>query len=282
MIRCLLCLFLAASLHAQPRRIVSTAPQITETLFALGLGDRVVGVSNYCHYPPGTAKIAKIGTYLQPNIETILALHPDLLIVHKNPIHSKSRYEPYHLNVLEIPQNSIADIQQAISLIGAATSVPDRAKALNESISRELAAVRKKAAARPPVPAVFIVGRTPNSLDGLVAVGSHNYLTEVMEMAGGRNIFNDSISSYAKISAEEILARDPQVILDMGDMSDPASVTEEHKRAVAALWNRYPTVAAVRNKRIYAVASEIFVVPGPRVVNLARELAHLFHPEIFP
>jgi iron complex transport system substrate-binding protein len=103
-----------------------------------------------------------------------------------------------------------------------------------------------------------------------------------MELAGGRNIFNDSVPPYAKISAEEILARNPQVILDMGDMSDPTGVTVEHKRAVVQLWNRYPSVAAVRNKRVYAVASDIFVVPGPRVVELARELGHLLHPEVFP
>jgi iron complex transport system substrate-binding protein len=103
-----------------------------------------------------------------------------------------------------------------------------------------------------------------------------------MELAGGRNIFNDAKPSYAKISAEEILARSPQVLLDMGDMSDPTKVTEEHKRLVVKLWSRYPSVAAVRDKRVYAIASDIFVVPGPRVVNLAHELAHLLHPEIFP
>src|SRR3954447_4063277 len=108
----LLCYFLlVACLCAQPRRIVSTAPSITETLFALGLGDRVVGVTNYCHYPPAAMKITKIGTYMQPNIETILALKPDLGVMQRTAIHSKSKFEPYHLNVLEVSQNNIAEIQ---------------------------------------------------------------------------------------------------------------------------------------------------------------------------
>ncbi len=283
MSRRLFCLLLWSTvLGAQPRRIVSTAPSITETLFALGLGDRVVGVTNYCHYPPATANIAKIGTYMQPNLEVILALRPDLVITQKTAIHSKSRFEPYHLNVLEITQNSIAEIQAAILAIGDATGSADRARALNQSIAKELAAVRAKASTKPPVSVVFIVGRTPGALDGMVAVGSHNYLTEVMELAGGQNIFNDTKPSYAKISAEEILARSPRVILDMGDMSDPTGVTEEHKRAVVMLWDRYPNVAAVRDKRVHAIASDIFVVPGPRVIDLARAFAHLLHPEIFP
>jgi iron complex transport system substrate-binding protein len=280
--RLLFCCLLAASLQAQPRRIVSTAPSITETLFALGVGDRVVGVTNYCHYPEAATKITKIGTWMQPNIEAILALKPDLVIVQKTAIHSKSRFEPYRLNVLEVSQSSIDEIQQTISLIGDAVGVADRARALNQSISRQLNLVREKVAGKPPVSVVFIVGRTPDALEGMVAVGSRNYLTEVMELAGGRNIFNDSKPPYAKISAEEILARSPHVILDMGDMSDPTGVTEEHKRSVITLWGRYPTVAAVRDKRVYAIASDIFVVPGPRVVELARELGHLLHPEIFP
>jgi iron complex transport system substrate-binding protein len=280
--RCALLLLLAVCLNAQPRRIISTAPSITETLFALGLGDRVVGVTNYCHYPAATAKIPKIGTYMQPNIEVILSLRPDLVIMQKTAIHSKARFEPYHLNVLEVSQNNIAEIQEAITKIGSATGVPDRAVALNRQMSEQITGVHRKVSGKPAVPVVFVVGRSPNSLDGMVAVGSHNYLSEVMELAGGRNIFSDSVPSYAKISAEEILARDPRVILDMGDMSDPTGVTEEHKRAVVQLWSRYPNVAAVRNRRVYAVASDIFVVPGPRVVELARELGHLLHPEVFP
>ena len=281
--RLLLCSFVVSTvLCAQPRRIVSTAPSITETLFALGVGDRVVGVTNHCHYPAAAVKIAKIGTYMQPNLEAILALRPDLVITPKTAIHSKSRFEPYHLNVLEVTQDSVAEIQNAIVAIGNATGSADRARVLNQSITKELAAVRAKASTKPPVSVVFIVGRTPGALEGMIAVGSHNYLSEMMDVAGGRNVFNDARPTYAKISAEEILARSPQVILDMGDMSDPTGVTEEHKRGVVTLWDRYPTVAAVRNKRVYAIASDIFVVPGPRAIDLAHAFAHLFHPEIFP
>jgi iron complex transport system substrate-binding protein len=281
--RLLLCFLLfSAWLCAQPRRIVSTAPSITETLFALGLGDRVVGVSDYCHYPAAVTKIAKIGSYVHPNIEAILSLKPDLVVMQKTRIHSKTQFEKYRLNVVEVSQNSIAEILQAISTIGSATGTADRGRALDQSISQELRKVREKVGAKPKTSVVFVVGRTPGALEGMVAVGSKNYLTEVMELAGGRNIFNDSIPPYAKISAEEILARSPQVILDMGDMSDTVGVTEEHKRSVVKLWERYPTVLAVREKRVYAIASDVFVVPGPRVVDLARELARLLHPEIFP
>src|SRR4051794_22706971 len=171
--RLFLCyLMLAACLWAQPRRIISTAPSITEMLFALGLGDRVVGVTNYCHYPAATAKITKIGTFMKPDIETILSLKPDLIVMQKTKVHSKSQFEPYHLKVLEVSQDNVAEILTAISAIGNANGVADRARTLTQSISRELDSVHRKVAAKPATSVVFIVGRTPNEMEGMVAVGS--------------------------------------------------------------------------------------------------------------
>jgi iron complex transport system substrate-binding protein len=126
---------------------------------------------------------------------------------------------------------------------------------------------------------LFLVGRTPGRIEDLIAAGRASHLNELIELAGGDNVFRDSIAAYGKIPLEELLARNPEVIVDMGEMSETVGVTEAQKRAVVALWNRYPTLAAVREHRVYAVASDIFVVPGPRVVDAARALARMFHPE---
>ncbi len=126
---------------------------------------------------------------------------------------------------------------------------------------------------------MFIIGRNPNSIDGLVAVGSRSYLNELLTIAGGKNVFGDASAPYPKVGMEEILSRDPEVIIDMGDMATTAGVTEAQKRAVVALWGKYPMVSAVRQKRVFAVASDIYVVPGPRVVDAAREFARMLHPE---
>ncbi|HUS04699.1 MAG TPA: helical backbone metal receptor [Bryobacteraceae bacterium] len=264
---------------AEARRIVSTAPSATEMIFALGLGERVVGVTTYCNYPPEARKITKVATYIKPDIERILVVRPDLVVIPKTPLHTRAPYDAVKLNVLEVKYDSIADIYHSISAIAAAGGVPERGKALSASIEKQLDAVKQSVKALKPTSVMFVVGRTPNSLDGLVAVGKTSYLTEVIELAGGRNIFSDASNAYPKISREEILTRNPEVILDMGDMSETSGVTEQHKRSVVALWGQYAPLRAVQSGRVHAIASDIFVVPGPRVVELARQLARLLHPE---
>jgi iron complex transport system substrate-binding protein len=266
---------------APPRRIVSTAPSITETLFAVGAGPQVVGVTNYCHYPPEATQRRKIGTYLQPHTETILALKPDLVITEASPLHTRDQFSAMGLNVLRVRFESIAEVFESIRIIGKATDNDAKAETLVASIRRDLDAVRARVASRPPVPLMFIVGRTPNALEAMVVTGSAPYMNEVMEIAGGRNVFRDGASRYFRTSGEEIIARDPAVILDMGDMADTKAVTEEHRRSVEILWKQQmPVLRAVRTGRVHAIASDIFVVTGPRVAECARAFARLLHPEV--
>ncbi len=264
---------------AQARRIVSTAPSVTEVLFALGLGDRVVGVSTFCRYPAEAAKLPKIGTFINPNLEPTLGLRPDLVIVIKNPIGLAGRLEALGVRVLEVDQDSLATIQYSVQRIGEATGVPDRAAALNAGLREKFDQVRRSVAGRPKRRIAFLVGRSPGELQGMVAVGRASYLTELIEIAGGANVFADAGAAYPKVSLEEILARDPDVIVDMGEMAETAGVTEAQKRAVVDLWRRYPALAAVRAGRVHAVADDIFVVPGPRAADAAQAFARLLHPE---
>jgi iron complex transport system substrate-binding protein len=266
-------------LFAAPRRIVSTSPSITEMLYALGLGDRVVGVTTFCHYPPEAAKKPKIGNYLQPNLEVIVALRPDLVITETTGVRRPERLSGLKLNVLDVDDGTLAGIYDSIRRIGGAAGVPDRAEGLRRSIQDSLEAIRKKVAGRPPRTMVFLVGRTPGRLEEMVAVGRGSFLNELIAIAGGDNIFRDSPAAYGRIGMEELLARNPEAIVDMGEMSETVGVTEAQKRAVVALWNRYPNLAAVKRRAVFAVASDIFVVPGPRVVDAAREFARMLHPE---
>lgn len=269
----------AVGLAAPPRRIVSTAPSATEMLYALGLGDRVVAVTTYCHYPPEAAQKPKIGDYLRPNLETIVSLRPDLVISENTGVRHAERLSSLNLNVLEIDDGSLAGIYDSIRRIGKAADVPDAADALCARMHASLDAIRVKVARFPRRRILFLVGRTPGRLEDLIAAGRASHLNELIEIAGGDNVFRDSPAAYAKIPLEELLARNPQVIVDMGEMSQTIGVTEEDKRAVVALWGRYPTLAAVREHRVFAVALDIFVVPGPRVVEAARAFARMLHPE---
>lgn len=280
--RFLCSLLVTASLYAAPpQRIVSTGPSITEILFALGLGPRVVGVTQYCNYPPEAKKVRRIGTWMTPNMEAILESRPDLVIVQKTGIHDDARYRAMKLGTMLLRLDSINDILQSIRQIGAATGTEARASQLAATIERELDAIRKRVAGRRPTKAMFIVGRTPGALEGLIAVGKRSYLTEVMDVAGGENIFDDSVVGYPKVVHESILARNPEVIIDMGEHPDARPISEKQIQSEIALWRKYPSLPAVKNNRVHIVSSDLFVHAGPRVIDLARVLAKLFHPELY-
>ena len=271
---------LSAALAAPPQRIVSTSPSITEILYALGLGGRVVGVTTFCHYPPEAAKKPKIGDYIHPNLETIVALRPDLVIAETTGVRRAERISGLNLNVLEVDDGTVAGILESIRRIGDAAGAQAAASALTARIRSELDGIRARAAKLPRPRVVFVVGRAPGLLEDIVVAGKGSYLDEILAVAGGDNVFRDARAPYSKITIEELLARNPDVIIDMGEMARTESVREADRSAVLALWRRYPSLNAVRGGRVYAVASDIFVVPGPRVVDAAREFEKMLHPEL--
>ncbi len=277
--RLALLLFAGALAFAQPKRIVSTAPSITEMLYALGLGDRVVGVTTFCHYPPEATRKPKIGNYLRPDTEAIVALRPDAVIAERSMIRRSIDLPTLRLNVVEVDDATIPGVYASIRRIGELAGVAGRAEALCVSIRGNLETVRRRTAQLPHPRVLFVVGRTPGKIEDLIVAGGASYLNEVLEIAGGANILLDAHTSYAKVSLEEVLARNPEVIIDMGEMSQTIGVTARDRRRVVELWRRYPSLAAVRGKRVYAVASDIYVVPGPRVVEAAREFARMLHGE---
>ncbi len=278
--RFLISLFLlCTSLFAQPQRIVSTSPSITESLFALGLGDRVVGVSTYCHFPAGVERLPKIGTYLEPNVEVIARLKPDLVIVERLPNAARQQLSGLSFKVAEVDYGNLQKNLDAITAVGKATGAEAAARKVTQGIQQQLEAIRTASAKSPPRSVVFVVGRNPGSLEGLIVVGGGSYLSELMTIAGGRNIFADAPQAYLKTSLESLLRRNPDVLIDMGEMGQTVGVTDKDKQAVAKLWAARDTLTAVREHRIYAVASDIFVVPGPRMLDAAQAFAELIQRE---
>jgi len=274
------CLVLTATSPAP--RIVSTSPGVTEILFALGIGDRLAGVTNFCRYPPEAARIPRIGTFLDPNLEVIASMKAGLVIIIANPINLGARLRLMRQNVLEVDTLTVDGIYAAIMTIARATGVEDRGRHLTDRMRRDLALIRMRTVKLPRTRMAFIIGREPGTLEGLIAAGRTSYLGSLIDIAGGENIFRDAVSAYPKISLEEMLHRNPEVIIDMGDTSHVVGVTEAHKRRVVALWSRYPSIPAVKARRVHAVANDIFVVPGPRMVEAARAFARLLHPEAVP
>jgi iron complex transport system substrate-binding protein len=261
-----------------PQRIVSTAPSVTELLYALGLGDRVVGVTRFCRYPPEAQLKPKIGDYINPNLEAIASLRPDLVIIQTNPVRLEDRLHAMRLKTLEVNQDSIQAIYGSIRSISTAAGLPARGEQLIDSMRGKLDEIRHRAAPLKKTRVMFVVGRNPDRLDGLIVVGKASYLSELIDLAGGENVFRDAIAAYPQVSLEEVIARNPDVIIDFGDMEDPSKITDQHKREIVKLWQRASSIKAVKEDRVAAVAADIFVVPGPRAVQAAESIFEILHP----
>jgi iron complex transport system substrate-binding protein len=263
-----------AALLAAPQRIISTAPSITEMLYALGLGDRVAAVTLYCHYPPEARRKPKIGSYLNPDLEAMLRARPDLIVTLESAPNVKNKLPALGAPVLALRNETVAHILESIVALGERTGAASAARERVRAIEQDLRGIEERAARLPRRGVMFVVGRTPGTVQDLVVVGGGSYLNELLERAGGRNAFADTRITYPKVSREEVLARRPEVVIDMGEMADTDQATEAQKRMAVELWKRAAPWA-----RVYAVASDVFVVPGPRVAEAARELGKMIHPE---
>jgi iron complex transport system substrate-binding protein len=278
-LRVVLALLAALPLFAQPTRIVSTSPSITEMLYALGLGPKVVGVTAYCDYPAEARSKPHIGTFLQPDYERILALRPDLVLVIKNPAGVVDRLRSLGLRAEELDQDTVEGILKSIDAIGRMTGTGPRAAKLTAEIRESLQRVRRQAANRPRRSVLFLVGRAPGTLQNMVGAGPGTFLDELLTLAGGRNILASSPIPYPKVSLEQILASDPGVIIDMGDYAHGKAIDAERTRNELALWAPLTRLSAVRSRRLHAVTASYFVVPGPRMTLAAADFLRYLHPE---
>ena len=274
----LLALMLFISASAQ-QRIVSTAPSITETLFALGLGNRVIGVSTYCHFPVAAQRLPKVGDFLKPNIEVIARLKPDLVMIQRLPNSVRGQLEGLSIPVAEVDAGDLRHNLDVMLYIGKAVNAEPAARSLVGNMISRFAALRAQWAGQTPRSVAFVVGRTPGELQGLMVVGGGSYLSELIEIAGGKNVFADSKQDYLKTSYESLLRRNPDVLIDMGEMAETTGVSESAKRNLVKLWATRPALNAVREHRVYPVASDIFVVPGPRMVDAVEAFARMLHPD---
>src|SRR5262245_33549875 len=266
-------LFLAMFLALAPQRIVSVAPGITEILFALGAGDRVVGVTTYCRYPEAARAKPKIGGYTTPSLESILALRPDQVIMMKNRPDIAQKLKQTGIDVVELQPENLAGIYAAINVISAAIGAPDKGRALVQSIQKQLQQIAAKTPAGPKSKVLFIVGRSPGSVSDLIAVGRGSYLHELIGLAGAENVFADAAVPYPKVNMEDVIRRNPDLIIDMGPgMGDNDLVTESQRQAIKQLWKKYSFLRAVQRDAVFPVSADYFVTQGPRVVEAVRDI----------
>lgn len=269
---------LALSAQTNPRRIVSTAPSITETLFALGVGDRVVGVSRFCNYPPEVQKLPKVGSYIKPEVEAIARLTPDLVILQQSQSDLNDRLNTLHISFIVVPYTTLDDIYTEIQLIGKAAGVPEQSTSLIAQIRNSLNAIQTKAKSMPSPRVVVIVDRQQGTLNNLIAVGPNNYVNQILEIAGGKNVLaQPGLPQYPRISVETILRENPDVIIDLSGTQETDESRRISRASTLALWGQYRELTAVRSGHLYAGTTDSLVVPGPRTPIATQRLFDFVH-----
>jgi iron complex transport system substrate-binding protein len=255
-----------------PQRIVSLTPAVTEIVFALGLGDRLVGVSSYCDHPPAAKEIEKVGTFVTPAIERIVATRPDLVIAepnvgNRNPVES---LRELGVAVLIVDPDTIAQAKQTFVDIATRLGVPERGAALAAKVDADIAAVVGRLGDVPLRRTLFVVGRRP-----LIVAGSGTLQDELLQLARGSNVGADGGPGWPHLSIEHVVAAAPDVIIDasMGN--------EDGAEEAVTFWGHFASIPAVRNQRVAVYgAGEVFR-PGPRIGAALEGVARLVHPERF-
>jgi iron complex transport system substrate-binding protein len=259
-------------------RIVSIIPATTEMLFAIGAGDRVVAVGSYDHYPPEVQQLPRVGALIDPNVERILSLKPDLVVVYDTQAELKQQLERAGIPFFSYSHRGVPDISQTIRSLGARVGAEPAANALADRMERQLAAIRGRVSGEHRPKTLLIFGRERGSLRNIDASGGYGFLHDMLEIAGGDDALGDLRRQSVMMTTEMVLARAPEVIVELRYVE---SLTPSQLESEKAVWSALPAVPAVKKRQIYVLHGDEFVVPGPRIVVAAERLARLLHPDAF-
>ena len=274
----LLCVATVTAAYSQsqlPQRIVSIVPSVTEMLFAIGAGSRVVGVSTFDKYPPEARTRTMVGGLVDPDIERILALKPDLVVVYGTQSDLRTQMERAGIATFLYEHSGLPDITRTIRQLGQRVGRVEQSRELADGIDREIAGVRERVAGRRRPRTLLVFGRDAETLRGIYASGGVGFLHDMIEAAGGDNVFADVKRQNIQATTELAIARAPEAIIEIG--VETASSGVRNLEAWAAL----ASVPAVRNKRIYLLAGDSMMNPGPRVAQSIRRMAEVLHPDAF-
>ena len=256
-----------------PARIISLVPAATEMLFAVGAGPRVVGVSSFDHFPPEVERIERVGALLDPNVERILALRPDLVVVYRSQTDLIAQLGRAQIATFVYAHAGLADVTSTLRELGARVGAADRAGTLAADIERRIDVLRQRYATGPRPKTLVVIGRDAFTLRGIYASGGVGFIHDMLMAAGADNVFADTKREAVQATSELILARAPEVVLELrGDPIDAAAQAKELRT-----WDALASLPAVRNKRVRVIADARTVIPGPRVADAVELLAGAIH-----
>jgi iron complex transport system substrate-binding protein len=259
------------------RRIVSLVPAVTEMLFTIGAGSQVVGVSSFDAFPPEVKGLPRVGALLDPDTERILALRPDLVVTYGSQTDLQARFERAGIRTFSYRHGGVEGVLATIRDLGDVTGRASEANRIAGDVSARLDGVRGRVAGRPRPRVLLVFGRQRGTLREIYASGGEGFLHEMLQIAGGENVFGDAARESVQPSTETILARAPDVILEIyaTGLGDGGAAGE------TAAWSTLASLPAVRDGRIYFLEGDYLVVPGPRIAAATEAMARVLHPAAF-
>jgi ABC-type Fe3+-hydroxamate transport system substrate-binding protein len=270
----------AAPPPQKAQRIVSLVPAVTEMLYAIGAGPQIVGVSSYDHFPPEVEALPKVGALLDPDTERILSLRPDLVVVYGSQTDVDARFRKAGIRTFNYrhgANDAIRATFDTITALGTATGHDAQAREVVTRVTTGLDAVRKRVAGLDRPKTLLVIGRQPGTLQGVYAAGGIGFLDEMLDIAGGENVFADVDRESVQPSTETLLSRAPTALLELR-ATTPAG---DYPAGDLAVWNKLASLPAVRAQRVHAVIGDSVVVAGPRLAEGAEAMARALHPEAF-
>ncbi len=260
------------TMPAAPRRIVSLVPGVTEILFAIGAQDAIVGVTDFCDYPPDARRKARVGDMLAPNLETLVSLKPDLVVATRSGNREETFDQLKRLGLLvylvdEPP--SIAGVLRLVGGLGQLTGRQAAAAAVVAGVERRIASVRQRVAGRSRPRVLYVLWPEP-----LIVPGRGSLISELIASAGGESVTADQAQGYPRMSLEAAVGRAPEVIILARHGAGTGPAAREQ-------WQRLESLPAIRSGRLYAADGDLLHRYGPRVADGLELLARLIHPEAF-
>jgi iron complex transport system substrate-binding protein len=259
----------------QPKRIISLVPNVTEILFAIGAGPQVVAVSTYDVEPPEVRSLPTVGALVDPDTERIISLRPDLVITYGSQVDLQTQLKTANIPFFDYRHGGIDHIFATMRTLGARTGHVDQAEKAAAALQASIDTIRRRVAGKPRPKTLLVFGREPGSLRNIYASAGRGFLHDMLVAAGGDDVLNDIEKESAQVSTEMILARAPDVILELNSSN---RLNEADLQKVVDPWLKLSSVPAVRNKRVIILMGSGLTVPGPRVADGVEKMARALHP----
>ncbi len=253
-----------------PKRIVSLAPSITEILFAIGLDEEIVGVTDFCNYPPAALQKPKVA-YSQPNLEVLIGLEPELVLAPHSFIRADllSKLDQLKIPAFILESQSVEGIFSHIQLLGRMVGRPKEANEQVAVLRKQVGDLTKSVEGRKKPTMLYVLNSEP-----LITVGPGSFIHSLIELAGGRNAAERAKAPYPRLTMEEVLVQNPEVLVF------PVGEYEGIPQSEQDRWKRWETLRAVQDGKLFQIKSDLMNRPGPRVLNGLKQLVQILHPDV--